>query len=326
VTVEAFLDKATEGSERLYRKLALALESSQIGIWEHNLVTDEVIWDKRLCEIYEVEVSATIIWIDHVHPQDRDQASAEFDEAIRTKSSYSSQFRILLPDGRVRHLRSRAHYYEDHDGIPFFIGAEWDVTADVLMQEELLRRAQQLEESYRLLEYSALHDYLSGLPNRHALDQFLAARGTPETFSSAVLHIDLDNFKEVNDRLGHHVGDQVLRAFSARLAASLPVNGFAARTGGDEFIVILDHASLDQARTLAEQVLEAAAATRTDVDLVGIDIGASVGLAYGHASFEQLLAQSDLALYKAKDMGRRRYQVFDEFPLKPCAMPATMRH
>ena len=323
---ETFLERAAEGSERLYRKLALALESSQIGIWEHNLVTDEVIWDKRLCEIYEVEFNATIVWLDHVHPQDRSQASAEFDDAIRTRSSYSSQFRILLPDGRVRHLRSRAHYYEDHNGIPFYIGAEWDVTADVLMQEELMRRAQQLEESYRLLEYSALHDYLSGLPNRHALNQFLSTRGTPETFISAVLHIDLDNFKEVNDRLGHHVGDQVLRAFSVRLAAILPVNGFAARTGGDEFIVILDHASLDTARVLAERILEAAAATRTDVDIAGIDIGASVGLAYGRASFEQLLAQSDLALYQAKDLGRRRYQVFDEFPIKPLVLPVAMRH
>lgn len=325
MTTEAFRDRTAEGSERLYRKLALALESSQIGIWEHNLVTDEVVWDKRLCEIYEVEVNATIVWIDHVHPQDRDQASAEFDDAIRTKSSYSSQFRILLPDGKVRHLRSRAHYYEDHNGIPFYIGAEWDVTSDVMMQEELMRRAQQLEESYRLLEYSALHDYLSGLPNRHALNQFLAARGTPESFS-AVLHVDLDNFKEVNDRLGHHVGDQVLRAFSARLAAILPTNGFAARTGGDEFVVILDQASMDNACALAERVVEAAAATRSDVDIAGIDIGASVGLAYGKASFEQLLAQSDLALYQAKNMGRRRYQVFDEFPLKPLAMAANMRH
>lgn len=324
--VEKLLDRPTEETRQLYRKLALALESSQIGIWEHNLETDGITWDRRLCELYGVEFGAPVVWLDHIHPKDRERAAADFAEAVETRNSYSSQFRVLLPDGKVRHLRSRAHYFEDDKGTPFFIGAEWDITADVLMHEELLRRAQQLEESYRLLEYSAMHDFLSGLPNRRALDQFLASRGAPEDCPTAVLHVDLDHFKEVNDRKGHHVGDQVLRAFAARLTALLPQNGFAARTGGDEFIVVLDNTSLEHAQVLAEAVVEAAAATRTDIDVAGVDIGASVGLAFGRASFDQLLAQADLALYKAKAAGRRQYHVFDDLPRKPMVVPAAFRH
>lgn len=321
---EKLLDTSTDESQRLYRKLALALESSQIGIWEHNLATDQVTWDRRLCELYGVEFGAAVDWIEHVHPKDREQALADFDEAAKAGTNYSSQFRILLPDGSVRHLRSRAHYYEDQ-GTHFFIGAEWDVTADVLMQEELLRHAQQLEESYRILEHSALHDYLSGLPNRRALDRFLASRVSPEAVPIAVLHIDLDHFKEVNDRMGHHVGDQVLRSFAARLAAVLPANGFAARTGGDEFIAVLDDCSLEDAQEFAEAVLAAASGIRNEVEVSGIDIGASVGLAFGQARFDQLLARADLALYRAKETGRRRYQVFGFFPAKTPAIPSIMQ-
>ena len=194
----------------------------------------------------------------------------------------------------------------------------------MLMQEELLRRAQQLEESHRLLEHSALHDFLSGLPNRHGLERFLTAR-EPSEAPFAVLHVDLDHFKEVNDNMGHDVGDQVLRAFAARLAALLPVNGFAARSGGDEFIVILDNTSLEDAQDFAETVVEAASSTRDDVNVGAVDIGASVGLAFGNAPFEQLLAQSDLALYKAKEAGRRRYHVFDDF-VKKGFKPAGLTH
>lgn len=322
---EKLLDTSTDESRRLYRKLALALESSQIGIWEHNLATDQVTWDRRLCELYGVEFGAAVDWIEHVHPGDREQALTDFTDAATAGTNYSSQFRILLPDGSVRHLRSRAHHYEDQDGTRFFIGAEWDVTADVLMQEELIRRAQQLEESYRILEHTALHDYLSGLPNRRALDRFLASRASPETVPIAVLHIDLDHFKEVNDRMGHHVGDQVLRSFAARLAAVLPANGFAARTGGDEFITVLDHCSLEDAQEFAEAVLEAASGIRNEVEVTGIDIGASVGLAFGQAPFDQLLARADLALYRAKETGRRRYQVFGDFPAKALAIPSIMQ-
>ncbi|MGJ7041143.1 diguanylate cyclase (GGDEF)-like protein/PAS domain S-box-containing protein [Shinella sp. BE166] len=304
-------NESAEEFRLLYRKLALALEASQMGIWEHNLVTDAVVWDKRLCDLYGIEFGSVVTWIDHVHPGDRERACADFDRAIENKSGYSSQFRILLPDGQMRHVRSRAHYYENQDGTPFFIGAEWDVTADVMMQEELMRRAEQLEESHRLLEHSALHDFLSGLPNRRGLERFLAARKSPRTVPIAVLHIDLDHFKDVNDRLGHDVGDQVLRAFSARLmTAVVSVSGFAARTGGDEFIVILDNTSLGHAQDFAEVVVEAAEATKQDVNIGGINIGASVGVAYGKAPFEQLLEQSDLALYQAKEAGRRRYHVF----------------
>lgn len=323
VEVETLLDGSTGEQQRLYRKLALALESSQIGIWEHNLATCRVTWDRRLCELYGVEFGAPVDWIEHVHPSDRERALADFNDAASKKSNYSSQFRILLPDSNIRHLRSRAHYYEDQDGTPFFIGAEWDVTVDVLMQEELLRRTQQLEESYRILEHSALHDYLSGLPNRRGLDRFLASR-TSQAVPIAVLHIDLDHFKEVNDRMGHHVGDQVLRCFAARLAAVLPHNGFAARTGGDEFIAVIDDCSIEDAQEFAETVVEAASGIRTEVEMPGINIGASVGLAFGQAPFDQLLARADLALYRAKETGRRRYQVFGDFPAKALAIPNIM--
>jgi diguanylate cyclase (GGDEF)-like protein len=167
------------------------------------------------------------------------------------------------------------------------------------------------------IRFQALHDPLTGLPNRGLIldrtEQMLArARRTNE--ATAVLFIDLDGFKGVNDTLGHAAGDQLLCAVTARLAHAMRESDSIGRLGGDEFIVLVDGATMDAGPELvAERLL---AVLRAPFDLEGLPNGpltltASIGIAAGlRASATELLRDADIALYEAKTTGKDRFVIF----------------
>jgi diguanylate cyclase (GGDEF)-like protein/PAS domain S-box-containing protein len=168
----------------------------------------------------------------------------------------------------------------------------------------------------RLLHH-ALHDPLTGLPNRHlfmerlgrALQRFHAEGGL-----YAVLFLDLDRFKVVNDSLGHHVGDELLQVIAERLRASVRMNDTVARFGGDEFAVLLEElVDVDEASQIAGRLGQTVAAP---VNLSGYEVftSASVGIALCTSGLdrpEYLLRNADVAMYRAKGSGAGRYEVFD---------------
>jgi diguanylate cyclase (GGDEF)-like protein len=164
------------------------------------------------------------------------------------------------------------------------------------------------------LRHSALTDDLTGLPNRRALLEEVGKRQLAATGSLALLFIDLDRFKVMNDQLGHGAGDKVLQVIADRIRTSLRPADFAARLGGDEFVVVLDN---------AEGGLGAAAAANRLLDLIALPIDlngqrvahtGSVGIAITEnttITAEELLGQADIALYAAKSQGRNQAVVFD---------------
>ncbi len=163
--------------------------------------------------------------------------------------------------------------------------------------------------SWRLTEQEALHDGLTGLPNRVALLESLAktleGRGRSST---AVLFIDLDNFKDANDAFGHHVGDELLIAVSQRLARQLRVGDVLARLGGDEFAIVLnDLTRPDDAQITAERLL-ASLDEPVCIGEVALSAWASMGLAYADCdtTAPDLLRNADLAMYEAKRNGGGR--------------------
>jgi diguanylate cyclase (GGDEF)-like protein/PAS domain S-box-containing protein len=163
------------------------------------------------------------------------------------------------------------------------------------------------------LDRQATHDALTGLPNRARFSERLEARlvdGHP-TRHFALLYVDLDHFKPVNDRLGHDVGDQVLAVVADRLRGAAGRDGFVSRLGGDEFCVLLDDVETSHAMVVAEALLEvirlpiAVGPSLTHLD-------ASIGIAVAHPgltlhSAEQLVRAADEAMYRAKEHGRGRY-------------------
>ena len=171
------------------------------------------------------------------------------------------------------------------------------------------------------LEYEASHDYLTGLPNRRKCMEVLS-RAVAEDASSgllggaslAVLFIDLDHFKEVNDACGHAVGDELLRDFAKRLLAMLDPAIFAARVGGDKFVLLLRDTTKSAAEAFAHAVLRELA---TPFNACGrtIALSATIGIALlkeAPESAETLLSQADTAMYAAKSSGRSQARVYDE--------------
>ncbi|MBX5241373.1 bifunctional diguanylate cyclase/phosphodiesterase [Rhizobium sp. NLR22b] len=319
-------NKATRSEQEfqdLLRRLELALDASRIGVWEYSIAKGGILWDAQMHRLYETGETCRHVpawfWSNAIHPDDRERAESDFEQAITARGAYDSQFRIVLPSGEIRHLRSRAHFYVDAEGAPSFIGAEWDVTADVQLNAELERqkmvaeaRALALEESNARIEHVADHDYLTGLPNRRLLDKRLAELPADRSVTTlGVLHLDLDQFKQINDSHGHAAGDAVLRAAALRITAAIPANGMVARVGGDEFVIVLvNFADLAELRLITEDV-QRRLRKKIRFGQEMLQSGASIGVSWsGDRRARNLLAESDLALYQAKKLGRNRIEFF----------------
>ncbi len=175
-------------------------------------------------------------------------------------------------------------------------------------------RSQKLQASEEHMNFLALHDSLTGLPNRaHFNDRLDKALSNVKVASLAVLYLDLDRFKQVNDTLGHPVGDELIRQFTARLKGVVENTGVIARLGGDEFTVIVPNAArLSAIETLCENIITA---IRHPFDIDGnhIFIGVSIGVAMAPADGTErteLVRKADIALYHAKTAGRGQFAVF----------------
>jgi diguanylate cyclase (GGDEF)-like protein len=179
------------------------------------------------------------------------------------------------------------------------------------------RALSMVREKTGQLRHQALHDALTGLPNRVlALDRAeqMLARSRRHDLPVAALYVDLDGFKDVNDTFGHAAGDELLRIVSARLQSVIREGDTAARLAGDEFIVLVDGSTLDAGPELvAERLLEALRRPYDMRAVIGRELAmtASIGIAFGvRESAEQLLSDADVALYEAKTSGRDRYMLF----------------
>ena len=213
-------------------------------------------------------------------------------------------------------------------------GARRDTSGLVVLALRDLRERQAAEEKIR---YLAEHDGLTGLPNRHALQARLAAaveRVEASRETLALLCVDIDHFKELNDLHGHHVGDALLVEVAKRLQSQLTAPSFAARLGADEFIIV-QVAGGDQppaAAELATQILESMAAP-FDINREQIQLGCSIGVSLfpdDGRTIEALLANADMALFRAKEGGRGGYRFFkremDDAIREQRTMARDLRH
>src|SRR5688572_14671014 len=193
-----------------------------------------------------------------------------------------------------------------------------DIAASPIMELELRSDLTQKRQTQEHLLYSTLHDARTGLPNRSLFTERLrhamrrAARHPDDLF--AVLFLDLDRFKDVNDNLGHFAGDELLRAVARRLEACIRPEDTVARLSGDEFAILLESITeTSDAGRVAERIEEALSFS---INLAGAEVttSASLGIVTSsmmHDQPEQLLRSADMAMYRAKAAGRARYEMFD---------------
>ena len=311
------------------RRLKLALAISKIGVFEGEIGAKTVHWDDGLLRIFGMEGSGNTkpagLWETLVHPEDREAAVGRVEANMEHDGEFENHYRVILADGSVRHICSHNLAFTDASGRRFLLGANWDVTSDVRLRQELMNaktlaeaRYQELEQTRARIEHNALHDFLTGLPNRRYMDEILELREAECRASGdglVVFHIDLDRFKQINDTLGHQAGDMMLQHAANVLRANIRKTDFVARIGGDEFVIIMQgDISHRKLGTLAERII-GKLCKPVAFEHHTIRFGASIGIASGggqELNARQMLLNADIALYRAKHLGRNRHEFFSQ--------------
>jgi diguanylate cyclase (GGDEF)-like protein/PAS domain S-box-containing protein len=286
-------------------KLRLAVDAAELVYWEWDRDTDQLQWGRDPSMLVGQQ-GRTMPWSEYVkmvYPEDRERYLNNVTAAWEQVGQCTNDYRVVRADGGVAWLSSHGRTLADASGRVYrMIGVSQDITE---------RKRQ--EEEARFLAY---HDTLTGLPNRRLLDDrlrqavFLAQRRDARV---GVMVMDLDHFKQVNDALGHRAGDAVLREAAQRIAGCVRKADTLARQGGDEFVVVIPDLHLDSdCQVVAEKILRALAPSFR-VDGRDFVIGASIGISLFPADAgdgEALLRNADVAMYRAKQLGRNNYRFY----------------
>jgi diguanylate cyclase (GGDEF)-like protein/PAS domain S-box-containing protein len=291
-------------------RYALALRGANDGIWDWDLRSGRFYCSPRGQELLgfapEDTPDAIGEWIGRVHPDDRAALRAGLDAHVAGETaSFESEHRLRAPDGSYRWMLARGLAVRDTGGRATRVAGS---LSDITDRKSIEAR----------LEHDALHDALTGLPNRalfaDRLEQALRrAERREEAISCAVLFLDLDRFKAVNDAFGHQTGDELLCTVARRLESAVRPGDTVARLGGDEFTVLLEEISGVQEATRVAERIQSTLAEPFRIAGRELDICASIGIALGTSEVgpKELIHEADMAMYRVKAEGRGGHQVFD---------------
>ncbi len=317
--LRGMVDEQTQHLAESEARYALAAAGANDGLWDWNLETNRVFYSPRWSSLVglpcaEPTLSDLAHWSDRVHPEDVDS----FREAMARLQTgglenVSFEYRVRHADGQYRWMLCRGAMRRGANGAPIrAAGSQTDITSRKMAETQL--------------RHEASHDALTGLPNRALLSERLSRcvvrQQRDPSFRYAVMFIDLDRFKVINDSLGHGVGDALLVSVSKRLSACLrsvdtvaSPDSRVARLGGDEFVVLLEGIKQDaDALRVAERLL-ASIADPISAEGHTVHASLSMGIAIGHRGYERaedILRDADTALYRAKAEGRGRYGLFSD--------------
>ncbi|WP_261856846.1 EAL domain-containing protein [Clostridium folliculivorans] len=292
-------------NEEMYK---LVFETANDGLWEINLTTGERYFSDRWYEIFDLsreELKDMDEWFKILHPEDCFTARNlinDVSEGIR--DTFSFDFRIRKKDGEYKWIHGIGKSMKDNYGRPFkIVGSHSDIHEKKLQEEQIKRLA--------------FFDSLTGLPNRTEI-----SRGFDELIKEdkerniAVIFMDLDNFKNINDSFGHTIGDDLLIEVSKRIKSVTGDKGIVSRHGGDEFLIILPNA-IDK-EFINSYIDDLAKRLGNNISVNGVNVitSASFGAAIypkdGH-DFEELLKNADTAMYKSKEAGKRTFTFFERW-------------
>ncbi len=293
---------------RLQEKLNAALDSNGLCLWEHHVPSGKLTifnmdWGKML-GYQPHELTATFeTWKNNLHPDDYNQAMKAFEDHLSGKCDlYEVVYRMTHKDGGDSYVYDRGRVVEfDTNGTPLRImGTHIDITQEKRFEQQLA--------------VLASTDRLTGLLNRESIEQrFREMKRADTLVKAAMIFIDIDNFKAVNDTLGHQTGDQLLSFIAQRLgslasdvATLSSEQAKIGRIGGDEFVILFPDTEPDQVTRFCEELLQKAVPESNRM-LTDVAIGMSIGVCFfnqGDHHFDDVYQQSDLAMYQIKKNGK----------------------
>ncbi|MGH1538548.1 MAG: EAL domain-containing protein [Gammaproteobacteria bacterium] len=280
----------------------MALQAAQIGIWSWDLMSNRIAWDDTMHLLFGIESGSFSgkqrEFLEYMLPEDR-QEQLEIGKAYyQDGGAFDTKFRILRPDGETRVIINRGEATKNDQGIVIsVVGVCWDVTENFALSAKI--------------EHQAVHDPLTGLLNRFEMQKRLESllqSLNEEVTENTFCYFDLDRFKVVNDTCGHEAGDELLRQVSEHLKPYITEKDTFARMGGDEFALIVTNCSGDQARKVADTLLQAVQNFHFEWQGKVFDINLSMALVpiSPEKNVSEILGTADVALSAAKDGGRGR--------------------
>lgn len=289
------------------QRLAEAQQIARVGSWDCDFATNNLSGSDELCRIFGIdsgEFHGTFeSFMDYVHPEDRESAKHVIQSACQSMEPFFFEHRIIQPGGQVRLIEAQGRVIMSPDGVPVGIaGIAHDITERQAAEEHL----------HRLAHY----DSLTGLPNRRLFYESLAKEvevAKDQDWTVALLYLDLDRFKYVNDTFGHLMGDELLRQVAERILSCTRVRDTVGRLGGDEFgLIAITSEGSDDAATMADKIIAELQQpfVLADHELV---VTPSIGIALCPADSsdtETLIKFADMAMYHAKAAGRNAYRFY----------------
>jgi diguanylate cyclase (GGDEF)-like protein len=296
LAVVALQERELAHSRKIF---ARSSEAAQIGVWECELADNSLRWTDVVYDIFDLprgSMPTREATLALYAPQSRAELERRRSQAIADRTGFSFDAEIVTAKGVQKFMRITAQV-ECENGVAVRIfGMKQDITAE--------------KRAVDRLRHLAVFDEMTGLPNRSQFQERLVNQGAADAIS-ALLLIDLDGFKQVNDGHGHMVGDACLREAAARLLATCASADLVARIGGDEFAVLMGAgANLEDIADCARAINVAMA---NPFELAGNShaLGASVGIALAKGiDPAELFANADTALYAAKSAGRGTFRIF----------------
>jgi diguanylate cyclase (GGDEF)-like protein/PAS domain S-box-containing protein len=303
--------RAEEALRESEERYTLAVQGASDGLWDWDLRKGELYlsprWKEMLGYAPEEIGAAPGEWLDRIHPRE----TSLFNDLLRSHLDgrtphFEFEHRLLQRDGGYRWVLARGLAIRIGTGAPHRIaGSLTDVSERKENEQELLR--------------NAFYDRLTNLPSRalfeNRLDRAIRIASRRSGYTFAVLFLDVDRFKVVNDSLGHATGDQLLAAFARRLEAFLRPGDTVARFGGDEFVVLLEDIRDEGHATLIVDRILKGVSEPFPVGAHELTVTASAGLVLNssaHESAGAYLRDADAAMYRAKSLGRARCEIFDD--------------
>ena len=298
-------EKLRKSEERFH----LLTRATSEAVWDLDLLKNEYWLSKEFEKVFGYKLNETQTidlesWWLNIHPEERERVILRFKEIMNSDAkSWSEEYSFRRAEGGYVFVLDRGYIIRNESGKAVrAIGTMMDIT--------------QRKQAEEILRYQAVYDQLTGLPNRLLFNERLLAslkKAKKTKKMLAVMFLDLDKFKKINDTLGHAAGDRLLEGFAGRISETLRSTDTVARWGGDEFTLLLpDISCLEDAVKTAQRILNNLKPA-FKLEEQAFHISSSIGIAVypdDGEDAETLVKNADAALYRAKEMGRNNYQLY----------------